>query len=209
MKFFEKKKKVNPEEAKKAVRAKTAQDSTPVLDIDGDIVYRRDSHLVSIIRLQPINLSLFSNAERRSKVSSLAAAFNGDNSGWQWFCIGRPVDLSNYLDWIAEKAKFEADWTRKNILKNYITEAANIAASGELTERRFYSIHWTKPGDKAALELRQRMAEVFKSYDSCDLRPTLCKDDELLDVYTLFANMNNAAFERSEISLHASSVYHD
>src|SRR5690554_2918145 len=125
-----KKEAVSQEEVIKQRREKTAQQWIPIADIDKNIIYRKDNLLVGILRIQPENLELLSDNEKRRKVEALAEGFNGETEGFQIFCIGRPVDLNNYLQWLQDKAKEEQDFTRKMVLKGYIHQASQMASSG-------------------------------------------------------------------------------
>lgn len=193
---------VSEEQAIQQNREKTAQQWIPVADIDGSIVYRKDNTLVAMLRVQPENIDLFSDNEKRRKVEALAEQLNGETEGLQIFCIGRPVDLNNYLEWLQEKAKMEQDFTRKMVLKGYIQQASNMAASGETTERRFYIIITKKVvNNKSEEELMSRINELQIKLSTAELVSSVCRDDELMDVYSLFANPVQASFERTEIQM--------
>lgn len=192
---------VSPEELQKQRREKTAQQWIPVADIDKRIIYRKDGLLVGILRIQPENLELLSDNEKRRKVDSLAEGFNGEKEGFQIFCIGRPVDLNNYLDWLQEKAKMEQNFTRKTVLKGYIQQASQLASSGETTERRFYLVISKPAGNKAEDELMQRLSVLSHKLQQAELTSDVCSEDELLDVLSLFANPIQASFERTEVRM--------
>lgn len=201
-KFFSKnKKEINPEIALHQKRERTAQQWIPIADIDGTIVYRKDNLLVAMLRVQPENLELLSDNEKRRKVEALAEELNGEIEGFQIFCIGRPVDLNDYLEWLHEKAKVEQDFTRKMVLKGYIQQASEMASSGETTERRFYFIITKQDGNKADEELMNRINELQIKLSQAELTSYIYYDDELMDVYSLFANPVQASFEKSELQM--------
>lgn len=198
-----KKEKKSAEEIKQQQRVKTAQQWLPVVDINGYVAYRKDDTLIGMLRVQPLNLELLSDAERRRKVEALSEELNGEAEGLQIFCIGRPVDLNSYLDWLQDKAKLEQDFTRKRVLKNFIQHASELAASGEIIERRFFIIVTKPAGNKAEIDLYNRLEELKNKLSSAELISEICKEDELMDVYSLFANPVYASVERvtSEIFL--------
>ena len=196
-----KKESVTSEQAEKQRRERTAQQWIPVLDIENSLVYRKDNTLLVMLRVQPDNLELLSDKEKRRKVDSLAEQLNGETEGLQIFCIGRPVDLNNYLEWLQEKAKMEQDFTRKAVLKGYIHQASEMASSGETTERRFYIILTKTAGGKAEEELLDRVKDLRNKLSQSELKSEICKDDELMDVFSLFANPVQASFERTELTM--------
>lgn len=207
-KLFTRKSKVeiSQEEIEQQRKEKTAQQWIPIADIDNCITYRKDNIMIGMIRVQPENLELLSDKEKRRKVESLAEELNGITEGLQIFCIGRPVDLNNYLEWLQDKAKIEQDFTRKMVLKGYIKQASQMASSGETTERRFYIIITKTVGNKGEEELINKLNELQGKFSQAELTTEICKEDEILDVYSLFANPVQASFERAEIEFDLPSV---
>jgi type IV secretory pathway VirB4 component len=186
-------------ELKQQKREQTAQQWIPIADIDNNVIYRKDNRLVGILRVQPENLDLLSDNEKRRKVEALAEGFNGETEGFQIFCIGRPVDLNNYLEWLQDKAKMEQDFMRKRVLKGYIEQASQLATSGETTERRFYIIIDKEVEKKAEIELITRLKDLQSKLLQAELTSHVCSDDEIMDVLSLFANPVQASFERPEV----------
>lgn len=194
------------EELQQQRREKTAQQWIPVVDIDNGIIYRKDNFLVGILRIQPENIELLSDREKKRKVDSLTEGFNGIAEGYQIFCIGRPVDLNNYLEWLQEKARLEQDFTRKLILKGFIQSASELASSGEAMERRFYLIITKKNVNKAEEELIERLTDLQIILSKAKLKSHICSEDELLDVLSLFVNPIQSAFETNEIERHYTTI---
>jgi hypothetical protein len=195
-----KKQELTPEEQVQQNREKTAQQWIPIADIEDNIVYRKDNYIMAMLRVQPENIDLLSDNEKRRKVDSLAEGFNSEKEPLQIFCVGRPVDLNSYLESLQEKAKMEQDFTKKMVLKGYIQQASKMASSGETVERRFYIIVSKKVQDsKSEDELINRINELHIKLSQAELTCEICKEDELMDVFSLFASPVQAAFERTEL----------
>lgn len=181
-------------------RELTAQQWIPIADIEGNTVYRKDNIVTAMLRIQPENIDLLSDNEKRRKVDSLSEGFNGEKEAIQIFCVGRPVDLSNYLEDLNEKAKMEQDFVRKMVLKGYIQQASKLASSGETVERRFYVIIFKYIEENASVnELINRLNELQAKFTQAELTCNICNEDELMDVFALFANPVQAAFEKTEL----------
>lgn len=194
-----KKKQMSNEEKTKIIRKKTAQQWMPIADIDGQIVYRKDNTLVGMLRIIPENLELLSNREKKRKVDALTEGFNGEIEDFQIFCIGRPVDLNDFLEWLQEKARVEKNFIKKNILKNSIGQAVQLSSSGEVQERRFYLIITKKSGENAAEDLLTRLENFSDKLSQADISSHICSDDEGLDVLALFANPAQTSLEKTEL----------
>ncbi|HHV30708.1 MAG TPA: conjugal transfer protein TraC [Clostridium sp.] len=197
------------EEIKQETKVKTAQQWMPIRDIDKSIVYRKDGILIGILRLTPINIDLLSNNEKKRIVDAVYEAINGETEPLQVFCIGRPVDLNSYIEWMQDKAKSEENFTRKQILKSYIQEASELAASGETTERRFYVIISKNDSPKKIEELVTKLRDLKSKFTNAGLKASVCNDDEIIDLYSLFSNPIQAAYERTEITYHYSTLLED
>lgn len=203
--MFGKKEIKSGEELKQQQRIKTAQQWLPITDINGCIAYRRDGYIVGLLRVQPLNLELLSDFEKKRKIDALAEELNGETEELQIFCIGRPVDLNSYIDWLQDKAKMEQDFTRKRILKNFIQYASGVATSGEIIERRFYIIITKKAGNRAEQELMSRLQDLKTKLFSAELVAEVCNDDEIMDVFSLFANPSYASVEKATTDIYLSS----
>lgn len=191
---------LSEEELIQKQREKTAQQWIPISDIDGDIVYRKDNIILSMIRIYPVNIDLLSDREKRRKVEALSEALNGEKESMQLWCVGRPVDLNNYLEELQEKARLEQDFTKKMVLKGFIQDASKKASSGEATERRFYLIISKKIIDsKSQDELLYRLNSLKLNLEQAELNCEICHDDEILDVFSLFTSPAQATFELNEI----------
>lgn len=193
------KKSITPEEVEKKTREKTAQQWLPVADILKNIVYRKDNHILAILKIQPDNLELLSKSEQLRKINTLSEGWNGENEGWQIFCIGRPVDLNSYLEWLQDKAKNEHDFTRKMLLRGYIQQASQTATSGETIERRFYLIISKRDTVKAEQEIISRIYDFQDKLSKAELSSEICGEDEIMEVYSLFANPIEASIESTQL----------
>lgn len=193
-----KKEQLTPEEKTVKTRELTAQQWIPISDIEGSVVYRKDNIITSMLRVQPENIDLLSDREQRRKVESLAEGFNGEREPIHIFCVGRPVDLSDYLEDLNGQSKTEQDFVRKMVLKGYIQQASKIASSGEASERRFYVIIFkTIEDNRSVNDLTNRINELQIKFTQAELNCDICKEDELIDVLALFASPIQAAFEKT------------
>lgn len=203
---FNKKDKISPEEQKQLTNKRTAQQWMPIIDIDNGTSYRKDGRILGVLRVRPLNIDLLSDNERRRIVDALAEGLNGENEEIQIFCIGRPVDLTNYLDWLQNKVSTETDFLKKRLLKNFISMAALTASSGETIERRFYVIISKPAGSKNEADLLVRLNDLKTKFSAASLECNICQDDELLDLYVLFVNPVQASLDRSIVELQVPPV---
>lgn len=206
MKKKEKRQALSTEEQVVKTREKTAQQWMPISDIKGNLVYRKDKMLVAALKVQPKNLELLSDNEKRKCVDSLTEVLNGEKEGLQIFCIGRPVDLNDYLEWLQEKAKREQDFNKKMLLKGFMQQASALASSGTIIERRFYIIITKQLTLKAEDEINNRLKELRNGLLKAELSVDFCEEDDYMDLFSMFANPIQAAYEKAEFNYELSTM---
>ena len=204
--MFKKKEVVSADQLEQQSKQKTAQQWIPVADIKNNMVVKKNGSLIMMLRIQPLNLDLLSERECNKKVEALVEGFNGQNEGMQFFCIGRPVDLNNYLEMLQGKVRQEDNFTRKMLLKGYIQHASKVASSGDITERRFYLIISKPIGKKTEEELGVRIEQLRMALFNAELQSDICKEDELIDVLSLFASPIQASVEQAELQYQIPSL---
>lgn len=175
--------------------AKTAQEWLPIKDIYNKSLLRKDGHLLSYIAIEPFNLSLKSDAEKKRIIGALHEAYNGLKESEQIFCLGRPVDLDAYLHALDEKYRQAPDTQRKWLLRNYLQYVGGIASSGEALEYRFFIILTQGPGKHAHEDLMKRTYELSGDISRAGLDVKVCDDREIVDLVFNFTHPVQSAYE--------------
>ncbi|RCW41646.1 hypothetical protein [Paenibacillus prosopidis] len=173
----------------------------PFYDVNMGFLWRRDNHLVTAVRVEPINLSLLSEKEQKRKVHMLFEVINGMECEWGITALQRPVDLDEYISNQEALRNQETHYMRRRILDSSIRNAANVASSGEAIELMFY-ILLTNPlsAKKQALDMQQlqnKAIELADNLSGAELESHVCDDQELRELEFLFLNPLQAAFERA------------
>ena len=184
-------------------RQKTAMQWMPVVDIENGIIYTKNNMLVGMIRVYPVNISLLSNKEKKRKVELLASQLNSIQDNFEIFCIGRPVDLSSYLEWLNNFNKSETDIMRKRLLRNMTIDATKKSTSGDIQERRFYISIYRKKSNtnsKAENEFISYVKEMQDKIAGAELKTEFCDDNALINVCSMFANPTYAGIEIVDVS---------
>ena len=173
------------------VGEKRAQDWYPISDIRDSTVYMKDGRILSVLRVYPINISLLSKTEKKSKIAAVSEWLNSEKENIQIFCVGRPMDLAHFQDWQQEILDTTEDYVKKQILKNYIIHTAALATSGNVTERRFYIILSKEAKKGAEKELLVKLEEIRQKLVNAQLRSEICSERELKSLYLLFSFPGN------------------
>lgn len=189
----------DPEQVLRESKLKAAQEWLPIYDIKDNFSYRRDGHIVGGIKVQPMNIHLLSKSEQETKIRALLEALNGIDYHYQIFITAKPVDLDGYIQRL-EDMKVEASIKRRRLLENYIKVASRKAAGGEAVERNFYLLQSLEKDQKFGEEfLFERVRELASNFTGADLNSNVCDEQELRNLYFVFANPAQSAVERAPL----------
>lgn len=169
----------------------------PVHDVHDQILWLKANRIVVALHIQPVNLHLLSEAEKRRKVKAFEEVLNGIDTSFQILSIARPVDLDPYIASLRQK-KAEATGVKSRLLAGYIQQAAQMAISGETVERHFYLLlsQTLDKKQKDYAQLLQRAKELASRLTAIDLITHVCDDEELRNLLFLFFHPEQAAYER-------------
>lgn len=197
------KKAVTPEQIKK----KAAQDWLPFNDITSSFIYRTDGELVAVLRVEPLNITLKSENEKKRIITAMHEALNGQLEPIQIFCLPRPVDLDTYLEALQRQARETMNQTKKRLLQEYIQYVATVVRGGEAIEHRYYVLLSQKAGKHAKEELSQRTFELASNLGRSGLKITVCDDTAILDMLFSFLQPTQAAFEPTPVGVGVTTLY--
>ncbi len=201
------KKEENPElQAKKA-----AQDWLPFKDIAGHFIFRKDEQMVIALKIEPINIILKSEAEKKRIVAAVHEALNGIQYSIQILALPRSVDLDQYLESLQEKSRTGGDLARKRILQDYIRYVAGIVKGGDALERRYYlliSLANNKQGT-AGEELLKRGYELKSNLETSGLSVSICDDAGIIDMMFSFLYPTQAVFETIPTGVGVTTIYQE
>lgn len=183
-----------PAQAQAEARRKAAQEWMPVRDVAGGVLVRRDGAVAAVVRVEPLNLALKSEAEKKRIIGAVHEALNGLRDQIQILSLGRPVDLDAYLRGLEERAR-DADGRRRDLLRAYTRYVAGLAAGGEALERRFYLIV-PAAGKQAREEALARARELAGDLGRAGLTARVCEDAEIIDMLFVWSHPAQAAYER-------------
>ncbi|MFB8378176.1 hypothetical protein [Paenibacillus taichungensis] len=188
---------VSPGESKKQA---STQAWVPIKDIHNNLLWRKDNHIVVVIRIEPVNIALLSKKEKQRKIKKLEEALNGVDYYYQILSIAKPVDLDAHIMKL-EMAKKESDNPiQKKLLTGYAHQAAGKAMSGEALERHFYMLIPHILGKKTQMDeavISDRGIQMASNLTHAELVSEVCNDQAHMDLQFLFSNPNQAAYERA------------
>ena len=180
------------EKAKAEDRGDSAQDFTNVLDIDSDnsLLYTADGNILSIIRIESISLDLMSDAEKKSTA--------GD--AWKFIAVSRPVDTKPLIDKYNNMYSQAENDVKKKLLKNAARTMEGFSLGGEVTERQFYFILWSKYKDNVSIGTFLKKRGLFiSSMNEAKAHVVVAGKSEMIRVFNLYFNPSALSYEDYDV----------
>ena len=82
---------------KNSTKELTEQELLNVIDIRGNFLYTRDNKIFIYIKINPINLQLWSVSELKEKLITYTAEFSSEDIYFSLYSISRPIELSGVI----------------------------------------------------------------------------------------------------------------
>ena len=115
---------------KKQERIKTCNEEINILDIRNNVIYTRDDYLIMALKINSINMQLFSKRELNQKIKEITTELTSDLKELKFFSISRPVDVTGLVDKLREILNNSESQKQKNLLKQNIKETVMANSYG-------------------------------------------------------------------------------
>ena len=118
----------------------TTQNFIEIENIRDDIVIMRDGSAALVIETSAVNFGLLSEREQDALIYSFAAFINSLSFPIQILIHSRKMDISNYLNLIADQIKKQEIGLLKIQTQKYYEFIQNIVQDNEVLEKRFFIV---------------------------------------------------------------------
>jgi len=178
--------------------ATTAQQEINILDIKNNLIYTRDNLIIAILKINSLNMQLFSPKELLNKVKDITSELSSETKEFRMTSIARPVDVSSLIDYLRLLLSNSTDSIQKRLLREHIRETLNLTLIGDAVERQNLLIINETLTDNAEQELQKRAREIVQKFDNCGMKLEILNDQYLIQVCNSFTNMSIATKEDSD-----------
>ena len=178
-------------------KQKTAQDFVNVKDIHDRFLYTKDGQVIAYIKISPISIDLFSDSEKELICKVLTAELSSIQKPFKFLAVSRPVDITPLVNEYQALLSETNDQKQKELLRNEIMEISNFAMSGEVVERNFFIMLWSKYREGVETELIKECKEVIQKFESANITCDVIREQEIVRLCNL---INNPAYAHIEDS---------
>ena len=176
----------------------TAQQEINILDIKNNLIYTRDNLIIAILKINSLNMQLFSKKELKNKIKDITSELSTETKEFKMTSIARPVDVGSLIDFLRNILNNSTDSIQKRLLRENIRETLNLTLVGDAVERQNLLIISEVLSDNAEQEIQKRAREIVKKFDNCGMKLEILNDQYLIQVCNSFTNMSVATKEDSD-----------
>lgn len=192
--FYMKKSNKNSVDAK-TQQELTAQEFVNVKDIHDRFLYTRDGQVIAYIKINPISIDLFSDMEKEQICRVLTAELSSLQKPFKFLAVSRPVDITPLVNEYQSLLSETSDQRQKELLRNEMMVMSNYAVSGEVVERQFYVMLWTRYRAGIEQDLLKECREFCHKFESGNIGCEIIKEHEIVRLCNL---VNNPAYTHLE-----------
>ncbi len=176
----------------------TAQQEINILDIKNNLIYTRDNLIIAILKINSLNMQLFSKKELINKIKDITSELSTETKEFKMTSIARPVDVGSLIDFLRNILNNSTDSIQKRLLRENIRETLNLTLIGDAVERQNLLIISEDLSDNAEQEIQKRAREIVQKFDNCGMKLEILNDQYLIQVCNSFTNMSVATKEDSD-----------
>lgn len=176
----------------------TAQQEINILDIKNNLIYTRDNLIIAILKINSLNMQLFSKKELKNKIKDITSELSTETKEFKMTSIARPVDVGSLIDFLRNILNNSTDSIQKRLLRENIRETLNLTLVGDAIERQNLLIISEVLSDNAEQEIQKRAREIVQKFDNCGMKLEILNDQYLIQVCNSFTNMSVATKEDSD-----------
>ncbi len=183
---------------KKNNKNQTAMQDINILDIKNNLIYTRDNLVIAILKINSLNMQLFSKKELVNKIKDITTELSTETKEFKLTSIARPVDVSSLIDYLRNILNNSTDSIQKRLLRENVRETLNLSLIGDAVERQNLFIISENLTDTAEKDILKRAREIVQKFDNCGMKLEILNDQYLIQICNSFTNISVATKEDSD-----------
>lgn len=176
----------------------SAEQEINILDIKNNLIYTRDNLVIAILKINSLNMQLFSKKELINKIKDITSELSTETKEFKMTSIARPVDVGSLIEFLRTILNNSTDSIQKKLLRENIRETLNLTLVGDAVERQNLLIISEVLSDNSEQEIQKRAREIVQKFDNCGMKLEILNDQYLIQVCNSFTNMSVATKEDSD-----------
>lgn len=167
-------------------KLQTANDYINVADIKDNILYTKDNHIISFIKLSTVSISTMSKTDIRILLRTLCSEFANLKSNMRFFKISKPIDISNLINDYKVMYKKSVDLKQKELLRGATLYLHKHTTNKSELENQHYMIVREKAKNIADLE--KNVSNIVRRFANAKIETEVLNTEEIARLCNLFTN---------------------
>ena len=162
----------------------------PFKEVWNDLLYLDNDKVVGVIKVNSINLQLFSNEEQSSKIFQFRKVLLSLEYPFKILALDKPVSLSEHIENLLYLQSNTDDENKKKLLEEDIKYADTIMNNNLVNNREFYLLI-DEDKDNVKL-LKSKINDVVSQLSNIGLASEQAKTDEIKEMLFTYLNPNDS-----------------
>lgn len=162
----------------------------PFKEVWNDLLFLKNDRVVGIIKVNSINLQLYSNEEQNSKIFQFRKVLLSLEYPFKIIALDKPISLSDHIENLVYLSKNTDDEKKKQLLDEDIQYADNIMNKNIVNNREFYLLI-DEDKDNVKL-LKSKINDIVSQLCNIGLSSEQTKTDEIKELLFTYLNPNES-----------------
>ena len=158
----------------------------PFKEVWNDLLYLDNDKVVGIIKVNSINLQLYSNEEQTSKIFQFRKVLLSLEYPFKILALDKPISLSEHIENLLYLSKNTDDKIKKELLEEDIKYADTIMNNNLVNNREFYLLI-DEDKDNVKL-LKSKINDIVSQLSNIGLSSSQAKTDEIKELLFVYLN---------------------
>lgn len=162
----------------------------PFKEVWNDLLFLKNDRVIGIIKVNSINLQLYSNEEQNSKIFQFRKVLLSLEYPFKIIALDKPISLSDHIENLVYLSKNTDDEKKKQLLDEDIQYADNIMNKNIVNNREFYLLI-DEDKDNVKL-LKSKINDIVSQLCNIGLSSEQTKTDEIKELLFTYLNPNES-----------------
>ena len=169
---------------------KSILDWLPFKEVWNDLLFLKNDRVVGIIKINSINLQLYSNEEQNSKIFQFRKVLLSLEYPFKIIALDKQISLSDHIENLVYLSRNTDDEKKKKLLDEDIQYADNIMNQNMVNNREFYLLI-DEDKDNTKL-LKSKINDIVSQLCNIGLSSEQTKTDEIKELLFTYLNPNES-----------------
>ncbi len=161
-------------------------------------MYTLDNQVISFIKVEPMNLELFSDEELETKMNLESIEFSNEQFPYKILVMPKSIDISEYIKEQEELKKQVENEVSIEIINKRISDIKELIENKNMIENEFYIMIYTDGKENVESELMKRANNWDNRLKSCDLQSKMLDEKEIILLIKSFTISELARTEETD-----------